>query len=62
MHLTVAGERLLARCRPLLDGLRAAEYELRAGGNAIEGRRQVSPAVRVLREFLAERVTAMVKA
>ena len=42
MRLTVAGERLLARCRPLLDGLREAEEELRAGENAIEGQLQIS--------------------
>jgi DNA-binding transcriptional LysR family regulator len=42
MRLTVAGERLLARCRPLLDGLRAAEDEVRAGGDAIEGQLQIS--------------------
>lgn len=42
MRLTVAGERLLARCRPLLDGLRDAEEELRAGENAIEGQLQIS--------------------
>jgi DNA-binding transcriptional LysR family regulator len=42
MRLTAAGERLLARCRPLLDGLRDAEDELRADGNAIEGQLQIS--------------------
>jgi DNA-binding transcriptional LysR family regulator len=42
MRLTVAGERLLARCRPLLDGLRDAEAEVRAGENAIEGQLQIS--------------------
>jgi len=42
MRLTVAGERLLARCRPLLDGLREAEAEVRAGENAIEGQLQIS--------------------
>jgi DNA-binding transcriptional LysR family regulator len=42
MRLTLAGERLLARCRPLLDGLREAEEELRAGENAIEGQLQIS--------------------
>jgi DNA-binding transcriptional LysR family regulator len=42
MRLTVAGERLLARCRPLLDGLREAEEELRASETAIEGQLQIS--------------------
>jgi DNA-binding transcriptional LysR family regulator len=42
MRLTGAGERLLARCRPLLDGLREAEEELRAEENAIEGQLQIS--------------------
>ncbi len=42
MRLTVAGERLLARCRPLLDGLRDAEAEVRAGENTIEGPLQIS--------------------
>jgi DNA-binding transcriptional LysR family regulator len=42
MRLTVAGERLLARCRPLLDGLRDAEAEVRGGENTIEGPLQIS--------------------
>jgi DNA-binding transcriptional LysR family regulator len=42
MRLTVAGERLLARCRPLLDGLREAEEELRASETTIEGQLQIS--------------------
>jgi DNA-binding transcriptional LysR family regulator len=42
MRLTVAGERLLARCRPLLDGLREAEEELRASETTIEGALQIS--------------------
>jgi DNA-binding transcriptional LysR family regulator len=42
MRLTVAGERLLARCRPLLDGLREAEEELRANETTIEGQLQIS--------------------
>jgi DNA-binding transcriptional LysR family regulator len=42
MRLTLAGERLLARARPLLDGLRDAEDELAAGQDRVEGQLQIS--------------------
>ena len=42
MRLTLAGERLLARGKALLDGLREAEDELRAGTEGIEGQLQIS--------------------
>jgi DNA-binding transcriptional LysR family regulator len=42
MRLTLAGERLLARSRALLDGLREAEEEVRAGQDRIEGHLQIS--------------------
>jgi DNA-binding transcriptional LysR family regulator len=42
MRLTLAGERLLARSKALLDGLREAEDEVRAGQDAIEGQLQIS--------------------
>ena len=42
MRLTQAGERLLARARPLLDGLREAEDELRADSDKVEGQLQIS--------------------
>jgi DNA-binding transcriptional LysR family regulator len=42
MRLTLAGERLLARSKALLDGLREAEDELRAGGDGVEGRLHIS--------------------
>jgi DNA-binding transcriptional LysR family regulator len=42
MRLTLAGERLLGRSKALLDGLREAEDELRAGQDAIEGQLQIS--------------------
>lgn len=42
MRLTLAGERLLARSKTLLDGLREAEDEMRAGHGAIEGQLQIS--------------------
>ena len=42
MRLTLAGERLLARARPLLDGLREAEEELQAGHDKVEGQLQIS--------------------
>ena len=42
MRLTLAGERLLARSKVLLDGLREAEDEVRAGQDAIEGQLQIS--------------------
>lgn len=42
MRLTLAGERLLARARPLLDGLRDAEEELAAGHDKVEGQLQIS--------------------
>jgi DNA-binding transcriptional LysR family regulator len=42
MRLTLAGERLLARSKALLDGLREAEEEVRAGRDAIEGQLQIS--------------------
>lgn len=42
MRLTLAGERLLARARPLLDGLRDAEDELAAGHDKVEGQLQIS--------------------
>jgi DNA-binding transcriptional LysR family regulator len=42
MRLTLAGERLLARSKALLDGLREAEEELRAGQDGAEGQLQIS--------------------
>jgi DNA-binding transcriptional LysR family regulator len=42
MRLTLAGERLLARSKVLLDGLRDAEEELRAGQDGIEGQLHIS--------------------
>jgi DNA-binding transcriptional LysR family regulator len=42
MRLTLAGERLLARSKTLLDGLREAEEELRAGQDGAEGQLQIS--------------------
>ena len=42
MRLTLAGERLLARSKALLDGLREAEDEVRAGQDAVEGQLQIS--------------------
>jgi DNA-binding transcriptional LysR family regulator len=42
MRLTLAGERLLARAKVLLDGLRDAEDELRADGEGVEGQLQIS--------------------
>jgi DNA-binding transcriptional LysR family regulator len=42
MRLTLAGERLLARSKALLDGLREAEDEVLAGQDAIEGQLQIS--------------------
>jgi len=42
MRLTLAGERLLARAKTLLDGLREAEDELRAGGDGVEGQLHIS--------------------
>jgi DNA-binding transcriptional LysR family regulator len=42
MRLTLAGERLLARSKALLDGLREAEDEVRAGQDTIEGQLQIS--------------------
>ena len=42
MRLTLAGERLLGRSKALLDGLREAEDEVRAGQDAIEGQLQIS--------------------
>ena len=42
MRLTLAGERLLARARPLLDGLRDTEEELAAGHDKVEGQLQIS--------------------
>jgi DNA-binding transcriptional LysR family regulator len=42
MRLTLAGERLLGRSKALLDGLREAEEELRAGQDSIEGQLQMS--------------------
>jgi DNA-binding transcriptional LysR family regulator len=42
MRLTLAGERLLARSKALLDGLREAEEELRAGGDGVEGQLHIS--------------------
>jgi DNA-binding transcriptional LysR family regulator len=42
MRLTLAGERLLGRSKALLDGLREAEEEVRAGQDAIEGQLQIS--------------------
>lgn len=42
MRLTLAGERLLARSKALLDGLREAEEELSAGGDGVEGQLHIS--------------------
>jgi DNA-binding transcriptional LysR family regulator len=42
MRLTLAGERLLARARPLLEGLRDTEEELAAGHDKVEGQLQIS--------------------
>jgi DNA-binding transcriptional LysR family regulator len=42
MRLTLAGERLLARSKALLDGLREAEEEVRAGQDTVEGQLQIS--------------------
>jgi DNA-binding transcriptional LysR family regulator len=42
MRLTLAGERLLARARPLLDGLREAEEELAVGHDKVEGQLQIT--------------------
>lgn len=42
MRLTLAGERLLGRSKALLDGLREAEDELRAGQDGIEGQLHIS--------------------
>ena len=42
MRLTLAGERLLGRARALLDGLREAEEDVRAGQDDIEGQLQIS--------------------
>jgi DNA-binding transcriptional LysR family regulator len=42
MRLTAAGERLLARAGPLLEGLREAERELAAGHDRVEGQLQIS--------------------
>jgi DNA-binding transcriptional LysR family regulator len=42
MRLTIAGERMLARCRPLLEGLREAEQEVTVGQATIEGHLQIS--------------------
>ncbi|WP_307726643.1 LysR family transcriptional regulator [uncultured Massilia sp.] len=42
MRLTAAGERLLARGKPLLEGLRDAEDELVAGHDKVEGQLQIS--------------------
>jgi DNA-binding transcriptional LysR family regulator len=42
MRLTLEGERLLARCRPLLEGLREAEEELLGGHAIVQGRLQLS--------------------
>jgi len=42
MRLTLAGERLLARSKALLDGLREAEDELNAGGDGVEGQLHIS--------------------
>jgi DNA-binding transcriptional LysR family regulator len=42
MRLTLAGERLLARARPLLDGLRDAEDDVAAGQDRVEGQLQIS--------------------
>ena len=42
MRLTLAGERLLARARPVLDGLREAEDELAARQDRIDGQLQIS--------------------
>jgi DNA-binding transcriptional LysR family regulator len=42
MRLTQGGERLLARVRPLLDGLREVEDALAAGHDKVEGSLQIS--------------------
>jgi DNA-binding transcriptional LysR family regulator len=42
MRLTTEGERFLARCRPLLEGLREAELELTSGQSVISGSLQIS--------------------
>ena len=42
MRLTLAGERLLARSKAVLDGLRDAEEELRAGIEGVEGQLHIS--------------------
>lgn len=42
MRLTLEGERFLARCRPLLEGLREAEDEAAAGHEVIRGQLQIS--------------------
>jgi DNA-binding transcriptional LysR family regulator len=42
MRLTPGGERLLARAKALLEGLREAEDDLRAGHDRIEGTLQIS--------------------
>lgn len=42
MRLTLEGERLLARCKPLLDSLKEAEEELIAGHALIKGNLQIS--------------------
>ncbi|HTJ96935.1 MAG TPA: LysR family transcriptional regulator [Rhodocyclaceae bacterium] len=42
MRLTLEGEQLLARCRPLLEGLREAEEEVSAGHAHIRGQLQIS--------------------
>lgn len=42
MRLTLEGEILLSRCRPLLEGFREAEEELRAGHALVTGNLQIS--------------------
>jgi DNA-binding transcriptional LysR family regulator len=42
MRLTLEGERFLAHCRPLLEGLREAEDEATAGHAVIQGQLQIS--------------------
>lgn len=42
MRLTAAGERLLQRARPLLEGLAEVERELEAGHAIVEGQLQIS--------------------
>ncbi|WP_309295125.1 LysR family transcriptional regulator [Noviherbaspirillum aridicola] len=42
MRLTLDGERLLERARPLLDSLRAAEEEIASGHAVLEGQLQIS--------------------